>query len=194
MLCENCGENEATIHYTEIINGVRKEHHLCAECAKEFDFSGYTNILSGEFPFVRLLTGLLSANNSVNKDNPMNHICCPQCNMSFEEFAKLGKFGCAECYNVFGPLIDDNMKRIHGDNVHKGRIYKGHNKTTDGEDNIKENISDTVSKVNKADNTESDIKELSARLKEAVLIEDFEEAARLRDAIKALKEGKDNNA
>ena len=40
----------------------------------------------------------------------MEHIRCPQCNMSFAEFARVGKFGCAGCYDVFGPLIEDNIK------------------------------------------------------------------------------------
>ena len=35
MLCEICGENEATFHYSEVVNGNKTEHHLCSECAKE---------------------------------------------------------------------------------------------------------------------------------------------------------------
>ena len=38
MLCERCGIREANIQYTEVINGVKKEHHFCAQCAKEMDF------------------------------------------------------------------------------------------------------------------------------------------------------------
>ena len=33
MLCENCKENEATVKYTQIINGDKKEMHLCEECS-----------------------------------------------------------------------------------------------------------------------------------------------------------------
>ena len=41
MLCGDCGKNEATIHFTKIVNGDVTELHLCEECAKkykEFDF------------------------------------------------------------------------------------------------------------------------------------------------------------
>ena len=54
MLCERCQEREATIFYTEIINGVKSEHSLCSECAKEIDFGD-------EMPFAELLSGILGA-------------------------------------------------------------------------------------------------------------------------------------
>ena len=59
MLCENCHQNEASIHYTEIINGVKKEHHICMDCARRLNFAGMSDSSDAEFPFVRLLTGLL---------------------------------------------------------------------------------------------------------------------------------------
>ena len=41
MLCERCRQREANIKYTEVINGVKTEHSLCAQCAKEMDFGSY---------------------------------------------------------------------------------------------------------------------------------------------------------
>lgn len=35
MLCQNCGQREANVKYTQIINGVKKEMTLCDICAKE---------------------------------------------------------------------------------------------------------------------------------------------------------------
>ena len=35
MLCQNCGENEANVRYTQIVNGVKKEMVLCEKCSKE---------------------------------------------------------------------------------------------------------------------------------------------------------------
>ena len=113
MLCENCHQNEASIHYTEIINGVKKEHHICMDCARRLNFAGMSDSSDAEFPFVRLLTGLLAGNSAQVEDGPMMHIRCPGCGMTFDEFTMVGKFGCAECYGVFGPLIEDNMKRLH---------------------------------------------------------------------------------
>ena len=37
MLCENCKEREATVHFTEIMNGRVQKHHLCKECAAQME-------------------------------------------------------------------------------------------------------------------------------------------------------------
>ncbi|MDO5402383.1 MAG: UvrB/UvrC motif-containing protein [Eubacteriales bacterium] len=180
MLCENCNINEATIHFTEIRNGVQTEHHLCSECAAALDVPGYLEGMNAEFPFVKLLTGLLAAGgaSAISQDTPLQHVCCPGCGMSFEEFTRIGKFGCADCYNVFGPLIDDKMKYIHGENVHHGKKY---NQNNEGKER--------ALTLSEEENLKNRIDELQIRLREAVEIENFEEAARFRDEIKALKGG-----
>ena len=172
MLCEKCNKNEATIHYTEITNGARSEHHVCSECARELDLSYYSDVLDSEFPFAKLLTGLLASKMLMEQesDNPMMHVICPKCGMNYDEFTKVGKFGCAECYNVFGPLIEEHMKKLHGSNTHKGKSYN----TAD-----KEKL-----QVQKG---ESVLDVLNAKLKEAIKLENYEEAARLRDEIKNIK-------
>lgn len=181
MLCENCKSNEATVHYTEVVNGKRTEHHLCGKCAANLNLSGYGGILDNDFPFVRLLTGLLASNEGITStsDNTMNHIRCPQCNMSFAEFARVGKFGCAGCYDVFGPLIEENIKKIHGDITHRGKKYR---KLTDTQ-------ADDASKK-----LEDEILKLTMKQREAVELENYELAAKYRDEIKSLKERKRTNA
>lgn len=189
MLCENCHENEATVHYTEIINGVKTEHHLCKECAAKMNLTGYANIINSEFPFVKLLTGLLASNtDNLNPvDNQLLHIKCPQCGMEFSEFINVGKFGCAECYNVFGPLIEDNMKKIQGNIQHKGKTYREQTKTYQESDNAGESKKPEEERKN---DILDEIAVLNAKLKEAVMLENFEDAARYRDEIKALKRTK----
>ena len=108
MLCENCNENEATFHYTEVVNGIMTQHHLCSECAAKMGLTGFAESPSADFPFARLLTGLLAASNrsTQEQDNPMMNVKCPKCGMKYQEFIRIGKFGCADCYDVFGPLIE----------------------------------------------------------------------------------------
>lgn len=187
MLCENCHQNEASIHYTEIINGAKREHYLCMECARKLNFSGLGDMSDTEFPFVRLLTGLLSAGGGGKEleDSPMMHVCCPGCGMSFDEFTMVGKFGCAECYGVFAPLIEDNMKRIHGDSVHRGKKYK----SGSGDMPVSGERDDNTLAIMKDENDDpvEILKELNRKLREAVEIENFEEAAKLRDKIIMLK-------
>lgn len=173
MLCENCNKNDATIHYTEIINGVMREHHICSECAKELDLSYYSDGLNSELPFAKLLTGLLASKMLLQQEsnNPMTHVICPKCGMNYDEFTKVGKFGCAECYNVFGPLIEEHMKKLHGNSIHTGKQYRS-------SDNIAE----------ESDNPERELEILEAKLKEAIKLENYEEAATIRDNIKEIKE------
>ena len=51
MICEKCKIREATISYTEIINGVKTEHHFCTQCAQEMNFGAASVLFDGEFPF-----------------------------------------------------------------------------------------------------------------------------------------------
>lgn len=214
MLCEICGENEATFHYSEVVNGNKTEHHLCSECAAKTDISYYTNLLDGDGRLGQLLSGLLGMPIGGEQDDPKTHVVCPGCHLSYGEFIKNSAFGCAECYNVFGPLLDDSIKKIQGSVNHQGkkpyRLMKSMRSM-----NASVNEADTDSNVNAGgildtgDNAgklekkptkaalSHEIDVMDKRLRQAVLEEDFEEAARLRDHIKDLKsqiEGADDNA
>jgi len=178
MLCENCNKNDATIHYTEIVNGVMSEHHICSECAKDLDLSYYSDGLSSELPFAKLLTGLLVSKmlSQQESNNLMTHVICPKCGMNYDEFTKVGKFGCAECYNVFGPLIEEHMKKLHGNSVHTGKQYRKFNIVTE-----------------ETDDSQRDLEILDAKLKESIKLENYEEAAQFRDEIKEIKERIETN-
>lgn len=176
MLCENCKEREATVHYTEIINGRAAKHHLCRDCAAQMEFVGYP---SNEIPFVKLLTGMLAAGQAEAQGNgPMQYVRCPKCGMTYEEFTKVGKFGCAECFDVFGPLIGDHMKKLHGSDCHTGKIYEKNSRK----------------RADAANPAEEVLEQLKIRLKEAVMLENFEAAAQYRDEIKALKAKEEEDA
>ena len=55
MQCEICQKSEATIHLTEITEGVRVEAHLCQKCAIEQGVA-----MKGQVPINELLSSLLS--------------------------------------------------------------------------------------------------------------------------------------
>ena len=93
MLCEICGENEATFHYSEVVNGNKTEHHLCSECAAKTDISYYTNLLDGDGRLGQLLSGLLGMPVGGGQDDPKTHVVCPGCHLSYGEFIKNSAFG-----------------------------------------------------------------------------------------------------
>ncbi len=123
MICERCKIREANIKYTEVINGVKTEHNLCSQCAREMDFGQYSSIFEGDFPFGKLLSGLLGlGENTSSREQEMRQITCPTCGLTYEEFLKKSRFGCADCYQVFDLLITDNIKKVQGSESHKGKI------------------------------------------------------------------------
>lgn len=40
MLCDNCKQNEATVHMTRVVNGKKTERHLCNVCAAKQPMMG----------------------------------------------------------------------------------------------------------------------------------------------------------
>lgn len=123
MLCERCKVREANIQYTEIVNGVKTEHHFCAQCAKELDFGPYSAIFDSEFPLGKLLSGLLGVGQT-QEDEMAAHVVCPTCKTSYGEFVKNSQFGCPDCYGVFDLLIGEKIRQLQGSDTHKGKRPK----------------------------------------------------------------------
>ena len=80
--------------------------------------------------------------------------------------------------DVFGPLIGDHMKKLHGSDTHTGKTY----------------TKEKMQPETKQEQEQQDIEALKLRLKEAVMLENFEAAAKYRDEIKALQAKEEHNA
>ena len=183
MLCERCKMREANIQYTEVVNGVKKEHHFCAQCAKEMDFGVYAAIFDGDFPLGKLLSGLLGIEDTSQGPDKLNQIQCPSCGTSYEEFVKDSRFGCKDCYSVFGPLMEDSLKQLQGNLIHTGKTPEHQS-----QDPVKAGAGIGEEK-------EQDlIYQWDAKLKEALRSEDYETAAVCRDRIRELKKGDETDA
>ena len=161
MICNVCGQNEATIHLTEILNNQMMEVHLCESCAdqKGADFKSH-------FDFNKLLASLADFGAEL-KPERVSALVCKDCGMTYEEFGKTGRLGCANCYQTFEKLLTPLIKRIQRDTKH---TCKAPLKTT-GE--VKQAL---------------ELRELQERLRKSVQSETFEEAARIRDRIQELQE------
>ena len=66
MICQECNQRPAALHFTKIINGEKTEVHLCEKCAQE---KGEMFIFNGEsgFSFNNLLAGLLNIDPNFQK-------------------------------------------------------------------------------------------------------------------------------
>jgi protein arginine kinase activator len=167
MLCDICGKNEATVHLTEIINDQMSKLHLCEECAKDKgaemeEHFGLNDLLAG-------LAGLgasLATGGVPAPSKTVDSIKCPKCGFTYQNFAKIGRFGCSDCYDAFKKHVGPLLKRIHGSDRHMGKVPLTAGKTPKDSKNIQD---------------------LRAKLDKAIQSEEFEEAARLRDKIKEIE-------
>ncbi len=166
MLCQECGENKATVHLTKIINDKKTEVYLCQECAQkkgEFDFSQdplslhnfLTGFLGGEQPQQKTPSGGL-----VGVAN------CPNCGLSYNEFREKGRLGCVKCFDSFEQQLTPLIKRIHGREEHRGKVPAR-----------------TGGLIRK----KREIEKKRQEMEKAVGEENFEEAAKIRDEIKRLE-------
>lgn len=190
MLCEQCRKREATVKYVEVAGGVKTEHNLCAQCAGKLDLGQYSALFEGEFPLGKLLSGLLGIPDAVQDESRFAGVVCPVCGTTYEDFVKNSRFGCEDCYSVFDPLIGENIRRLHGSQRHVGKRPAAYR---DAEEKAASGRDPGDRETAVPDTGESRIQRLSLQLKNAVRREDYQEAARLRDEIRGLKEEADQN-
>lgn len=201
MLCSICHKNEAVICYTEIINGVKKEQYLCSECAAKY--TSFTSGNSGTTPgslLAGLLTSVLGQTGiTMEEDFKKTNLVCPKCGMTYNEFLKYSKFGCPECVHTFGFLLDDYLKKLQGSCEHCGKKYNGAEtvfvpdlSAVTGENSTVKSA-DILPAVKKLDTDDAQVAELKERLGKAIKEEEYEEAARIRDQIRALEAKEANN-
>ena len=163
MLCQRCGEKEATVHLKKIINNEKNEIYLCEECARE---TGHLDLKNNPFSIQNLLADIFNPNVESVSSNRKN-LKCDNCGMSYHQFKEEGLFGCSECYDQFSEQIDRLAKRIHGSDNHIGKVPKR--------------------RGNKL-RTEKKINYLKTEMEKAIEKEDFEKAAELRDKIHELED------
>ncbi|WP_419882642.1 UvrB/UvrC motif-containing protein [Peribacillus sp. B-H-3] len=172
MNCQECNQRPATLHFTKIINGEKTEVHLCEVCAQEKGDMFMPNGAQG-FSFNHLLAGLLNniepgfQQTKASSFPKREELRCSRCNLSFQQFVHVGKFGCAECYQSFNEQLNPIFKRVHsGNTAHIGKIPK--------------RIGGTI-------HLRKQITDLKDVLKQHIDQEEFEEAAEVRDKIRSLE-------
>ena len=181
MLCQQCKERDATVHYTKIVNNDKQEYHLCEQCARERgDFM--VKDLSGGFSFHNLLSGLLGFEGgagaglgggmTAKQQQPAQPHRCGTCGLTYQQFGQYGRFGCADCYTSFQGRLEPLIRRIHGGaTTHTGKVPQ----RTGG-----------LIKQRK------ELERMRQELQQKIQLEQFEEAAVLRDRIRRLEHEMNN--
>ncbi len=169
MKCDICGKNEATVHLTEIVDNKMTKLHLCEECARKKGTE-----MEEHFGLSDLLAGLADFGGQVAPEKEVK-VKCPKCGMTYQDFKKSGRLGCADCYTTFEKNLTSLIKRIHGSTQHFGKAPSRAAKVT------------KITPIPKRKKKLESLEELKSRLQRAVKLEEFEEAARLRDKIRQLE-------
>lgn len=162
MLCDKCKKNEASIHITKYVDDEKSEVYLCEECAKETGHIDENDV----FSFKNLIAGILNPSTKDYEFQQGETLKCENCGLSYEEFVKEGKVGCADCYDTFENKLRPLVKRIHGSEKHIGKAPED---------------------MHKYIRVKEDIEQLKEEMEKVIEEENFERAAELRDEIYALE-------
>ncbi|HNW45685.1 MAG TPA: UvrB/UvrC motif-containing protein [Elusimicrobiales bacterium] len=166
-LCEECHKAPAAVFLKLAVNNKVTTVHLCEGCAakKSAAFGAETGIFN-----ISDIVG--NMNGYLNDFLPAERgaLACRACGLKYSRFRETGRLGCPACYKSFEPQLTELMKRIHGSARHTGRAYAGGG-------------APKLSKAGAARRLEA----LKTAIMTAVEKEDFETAARLRDALRELE-------
>ncbi len=166
MLCEECRQKEATIHIVKQMDGNQTEINLCEQCArkkKELEVS-----FEPQFSLHKLFASML--NQSLRDSRRAQQAVdtqCPSCGLTFSQFSQIGRLGCSDCFKAFEEQLKPLLRRIHAGCAHTGKVPL--------------KILGRVQAVREID-------QLKEELQAKIINEEFEEAAVLRDRIRALEE------
>ncbi|OOM81682.1 UvrB/uvrC motif protein [Clostridium puniceum] len=170
MLCEKCKKNEAKVNLITVINGQKHEIWLCDTCVKDISNIPFFSSISqnGNVSFQGMLTEMLSSvGNKANIDNnQVNEIVCTNCGLTYDEFKKSGKLGCADCYVAFKIVLEPRIKSLQVGIKHIGKIP-----SMKGEELVRR----------------KKLKDLKAEMQKLIVTEEYEKAAFVRDEIKKLE-------
>lgn len=157
LKCSLC-DKEATVHLTQIINHKIHKFDLCESCAQD---KGVTD------PEGFALADLLQdADIGLPRASDANESSCPVCGYTHADFQRSGRFGCSDCYTAFSAQLDTVLTDMHTGLRHAGKAPTL----------ALQRQSSRLSQRN-----------LQEALTRAIAEEDYEQAATLRDEIRAFE-------
>jgi protein arginine kinase activator len=156
MKCQSCSQ-PATVHLTDIVQGQKKELHLCQACAEQQQLLKHQ-----ELNLSAILQTVIGQHVSQLSDD-LARLTCPACGIKYMEFRAEGRLGCPHDYVVFRTGLEPLLQRIHRAARHVGKSprHGGHHAAR---------LAELVT--------------LRQQLRAAVEAEAYEEAARLRDLLR----------
>ena len=166
MKCDYC-DSKATVFLTQLAEGQMKKVCLCDSCAKERGVTDPTGFSLADMLLGNLQAAPIGVSAKRREKMPAGGKACPQCGFSFEDFQKVRRFGCGECYHVFAEQLAPMLRGMHKGLRHIGKVPEG--------------LMETHFRHQR-------LEELRNKLEQAIASESYEVAADLRDEIRTLDE------
>jgi len=159
MKCQHC-EKPATFHITELTGSDGpKVLHLCEDHAREY-LNG--NGSSPATALSNMLAQQLKMDATTKELAATDQKTCPVCGITFAEFRKGGRLGCAYDYVAFEDDLEPLLINIHGALEHQGKVPKNRRGSPE---------------------RQRQLAELREEMKAAIKKEEYEKAGILRDKI-----------
>lgn len=185
MQCDICGKKKATVHLTEIVDEQMSEMHLCEECARN-----KSSQMEQQFGLGDLLAGLSAdVGKGPIKSDEKSTLKCTSCSLNYEDFRKFGRLGCGTCYASFKEHLSGLLKKIHGSNRHLGKMPAGNISASSTIESVE--VAVDVKEKTPAPSAmiaSDNVVDLKKQLQNAIVAEDFEKAAKLRDKIRKMEQ------
>lgn len=156
LKCDLCGK-PATVHLTQIVNNKIHKVDLCEACAQA---KGVTD--PAGFSLADLLV-----KGALNNEVAGDALKCEHCGFSHQDFKRLGRFGCPQCYASFRPVLAPMLGNMHKGTSHVGKVPQ---------------------KALSRRSTYEKLTKLEVELDLAIKAERYEDAARFRDEIRQIQQ------
>jgi len=174
MICQRCGQRDATVHLVELVDDQRKSQWLCEVCAGQvsaddeknpgFPFHERPENGKGEDDTYSLAAFLGQVFETPDDVAHTDLSSCPVCGYTLDQFRRNNRLGCPRCYEAFrGPLFSilNHLQR------HVSHLGKAPPSAIAGRTGA--------------------LARTRVALEKAIAAEEFEKAARLRDEIQHLE-------
>lgn len=167
MICEHCKQRHATVTVTQVNNDQTVEKHYCEQCASKFH-PFQTDIQEEPVNLHQLISNwfgvpVFKGNQAEGKKQPETTCSC--CGLTYRQFLKHGKFGCPKCYDTFREQLPPVFSKLQAGTTHTGKA-------------VAINLEQLKKKI----------KDIRAQMQLAITDERFEDAAKMRDEIKAIQQ------
>jgi protein arginine kinase activator len=174
-LCQSCQQRPAVVEFIQVTGTVRRELSLCRECAMTHGMAAQIAA------FQQLSKQIIEHMKPIDElplSGPETQIApCTSCGLSFDEFIRTGLLGCPQCYQSFGDVLSHILRRLHG---------VSHMTGSNGQEGHKHPAKTEHSKGDAKPGGQTAREELEIKIELALLEENYELAAQLRDQLKNL--------